>query len=83
MQAEKCERKIQSLIKERNKPVSLFIDEAHSLHHNILISLKHLIEVIEDPEGTLAIVAVGHQKLSNDLKKPSLEEIGLEQKSLN
>ena len=76
MHAEKRERKIQSLIKERNKPVALFIDEAHSLHHNTLIGLKHLIEVIEDAEGTLAIIAVGHPKLSNDLKKPSLEEIG-------
>ena len=75
-QAEKRERKIQSLIKERNKPIALFIDEAHSLHHNTLVGLKHLIEVIEDGNGTIAVIAVGHPKLSNDLKKPSLEEIG-------
>lgn len=75
-QAEKRERKIQSLIKEKNKPVALFIDEAHSLHHKTLVGLKHLIEVIEDGNGTIAIIAVGHPKLSNDLKKPSLEEIG-------
>jgi type II secretory pathway predicted ATPase ExeA len=75
-QSEKRERKIQSLIKEKNKPVALFIDEAHSLHHKTLIGLKHLIEVIEDVNGTLAIIAVGHPKLANDLRNPALEEIG-------
>ena len=31
-QAEKRERKFQVLIKELNKPIALFIDEAHDLH---------------------------------------------------
>ena len=67
---------MQSLIKERNKPIVLFIDEAHDLHPRTLISLKHLVETVEDVNGTLAIVAVGHPKLANDLKNPALEEIG-------
>jgi type II secretory pathway predicted ATPase ExeA len=76
LQAEKRERKLQSLIKERNKPVALFIDEAHDLHPRTLISLKHLVETVEDANGTLAIIAVGHPKLANDLRNPSLEEVG-------
>jgi type II secretory pathway predicted ATPase ExeA len=75
-QAEKRERKLQSLIKERGKPVALFIDEAHDLHPRTLISLKHLVETVEDVNATLAVIAVGHPKLANDLKNPALEEIG-------
>lgn len=75
-QAEKRERKLQSLIKERGKPVVLFIDEAHDLHPRTLISLKHLVETVEDVNATLAVIAVGHPKLANDLRNPALEEIG-------
>jgi type II secretory pathway predicted ATPase ExeA len=75
-QPEKRERKLQSLIKERNKPIALFIDEAHDLHSRTLISLKHLVETVEDANGTLAVIAVGHPKLANDLRNPALEEIG-------
>lgn len=75
-QPEKRERKLQSVIKERNKPIALFIDEAHDLHPRTLISLKHLVETIEDVNGTLTIIAVGHPKLANDLRNPALEEIG-------
>lgn len=75
-QAEKRERKLQALIKEINKPVVLFIDEAHDLHPRTLIGLKHLIEMIQDVNGTLTIVLVGHPKLTNDLRNPSLEEVG-------
>jgi len=75
-QAEKRERKLQSLIKEKNKPIALFIDEAHDLNSRTLISLKHLIETVEDVNGVLAIIVVGHPKLANDLRNPALEEIG-------
>jgi type II secretory pathway predicted ATPase ExeA len=75
-QPEKRERKLQSLIKELNKPIALFIDEAHDLHPRTLIGLKHLIETVQDVQGILAIVTVGHPKLANDLRNPTLEEIG-------
>ena len=75
-QAEKRERKLQALIKEINKPVALFIDEAHDLHSRTLVGLKHLIETVQDVQGTLAIFLVGHPKLANDLRNPALEEIG-------
>ena len=75
-QPEKRERILQQLFQKIKKPVVLFIDEAHDLHGRTLIGLKHLIETVEDGGGTLAIVVVGHPKLSNDLRKPSMEEIG-------
>lgn len=76
MQAEKRERKLQALIKEQKRSVALFIDEAHDLNHRTLISLKRLIEIVQDVRGTLAVVLVGHPKLANDLQHPILEEIG-------
>lgn len=75
-QAEKRERKLQSLIKELNKPIALFIDEAHDLHPRTLVSLKHLIETVQDVNGTLAVIVLGHPKLANDLRNPVLEEVG-------
>ena len=75
-QAEKRERKLQMLVKEINKPIALFIDEAHDLHPRTLVSLKHIIETVQDVNGTLSILVVGHPKLANDLRNPALEEIG-------
>jgi type II secretory pathway predicted ATPase ExeA len=75
-QAETRERKLQGLIKEINKPVVLFIDEAHDLHPRTLIGLKHLMETVQDAHGILSVLLVGHPKLANDLKNPALEEIG-------
>jgi len=75
-QAEKRERALQRLIKQRQKPVALFIDEAHDLHSKTLIGLKRLIEVIQDGDGTLSVVLAGHPKLKNDLRRPAMEEIG-------
>lgn len=75
-QSEKRERKLQELIKKRQKPVALFIDEAHDLHGNTLIGLKRLIEMVQDCGGTLSVVLAGHPKLKNDLRRSALEEIG-------
>ena len=36
------ERQLMDLIKRRKKPVVLFIDEAHDLHHKTLVGLKRL-----------------------------------------
>lgn len=75
-QPEKRERALQALINKINKPVAFFIDEAHELHWKTLQALKHTIEIVEDCKGTLAIIVIGHPKLENDLKKPSMEEVG-------
>jgi type II secretory pathway predicted ATPase ExeA len=76
MQAEKRERKLQSMVKEISKPIALFIDEAHDLHSRTLVGLKHLIETVQDTQGTIAIIVIGHPKLANDLRNPALEEVG-------
>tara|TARA_R110001599_G_scaffold64038_1_gene179843 strand:+ start:4762 stop:5733 length:972 start_codon:yes stop_codon:yes gene_type:complete len=73
---EKRERDLRDLIKDCKKPVVLFVDEAHDLHHKTLTGLKRLMEVIRDGDGRLSIVLAGHPKLRNDLKSPTMEEVG-------
>lgn len=75
-QGEKRERGLQELIRQSKKPVALFVDEAHDLHGHTLRGLKRLIEVVQDGGGTLSVILAGHPKLKNDLRKPTLEEIG-------
>ena len=58
------------------KPVALFIDEAHDLHSRTLNGLKRLMEVIARGGGSLSVVLIGHPKLRNDLRRPTMEEIG-------
>lgn len=41
-----------------------------------LIGLKRLMEVVADGGGMLSVVLVGHPKLRNDLRRPTMEEIG-------
>lgn len=75
-QPEKRERKFLELMKKHDKPVVLFIDEAHDLHGQTLISLKRLIELAYDSGKSLAVVVAGHPKLGNELMRPNMEEIG-------
>lgn len=75
-QPERRERALQALIKKRQKPVALFVDDAHDLHGKTLTALKRLIEVVQEGDGILSIILVGHPKLKNDLRRPSMEEIG-------
>lgn len=73
---EKRERDLRDLIKKRKKPVVLFVDEAHDLHYSTLKGLKRLIEMVEDSGGILSVLLAGHPKLKNDLRRPTMEEIG-------
>ena len=75
-QPEKRERKLVEVISKRRKPIALFVDEAHDLHHKTLVGLKRLIELVQNAGGTLSVVLIGHPKLRNDLRRPALEEIG-------
>lgn len=74
--SERRERELRDLIRKTKKPVALFVDEAHDLHNNTLIGLKRLMEVVSDAGGSLAIVLSGHPRLQNDLRRPTMEEIG-------
>ena len=75
-QPERRERALRDLIKKRQRPIALFIDDAHDLHSKTLIGLKRLIEVVRDSGGMLSVVLAGHPKLKNDLRRSSMEEIG-------
>ena len=75
-QPEKRERVLRDLIRKRQKPIALFIDDAHDLQAKTLVGLKRLIEVVRDGNGTLSVVLAGHPKLKNDLRRPKMEEIG-------
>ncbi len=75
-QGERRERELQQLVKKGRKPVALFVDEAHDLHGKTLTGLKRLMEVIADGGGMLSVVLAGHPKLRNDLRRPTMEEIG-------
>ena len=63
-------------VRRGRKPVVLIVDEAHDLHLKTLVGLKRLMEVVADDGGTLAIILAGHPKLRNDLRRPTMEEIG-------
>lgn len=75
-QGEKRERDLRELIKKGKKSVVLIVDEAHDLHASTLTGLKRLIEMVEDGNGTLSVLLAGHPKLRNDLRRPTMEEIG-------
>ena len=75
-QGERRERELRKLVQRAGKPVALFVDEAHDLHSRTLSGLKRLMEVISRGGGNLSVVLVGHPKLRNDLRRPTMEEIG-------
>jgi type II secretory pathway predicted ATPase ExeA len=75
-QSEHRERALRELVRKSKRPVVLFVDEAHDLHHKTLIGLKRLCEVVADGGGVLSIVLAGHPKLRNALLRPNMEEIG-------
>lgn len=76
-QSEKRERSLREIIRKRKKPVVLFIDEAHDLQNKTLVSLKRLMEMIrDDGGGLLSVVLAGHPRLKNELRRPTMEEIG-------
>ncbi len=73
---EKRERDLRELVRKNKRPVALFVDEAHDLNGHTLTGLKRLMELVEDGNGRLSIVLAGHPKLRNDLRRPTMEEIG-------
>jgi type II secretory pathway predicted ATPase ExeA len=75
-QPEQRERKLLALIQKCRKPVVLMVDDAHNLHPQTLVGLKSLIELVRHNQGKLSVLLAGHPKLKNDLRRPTLEEIG-------
>lgn len=75
-QGERCDCELMELVKKRKQPVAQFIDEAHDLNGHTLIGLKRLMDVVEHVGGQLSVILAGHPKLRNDLRWPTMEEIG-------
>ena len=74
-QGERRERELRELVRDK-RPVALFVNKAHDLNSHTLTGLKRLMEVVEDGEGRLSVILPGHPKLRNDLRRPTMEEIG-------
>jgi type II secretory pathway predicted ATPase ExeA len=72
---ERMIRELRNIIAEKNKPVALFIDEAHDLPRATLKELKLLVEAVQEDGGKMAVILAGHPRLRNELKNPSMEEI--------
>lgn len=73
---EERERVLTNLIRQERKPVVLFIDEAHDLPLQTLKDMKRLSEIATEGGVTLSILLAGHPKLTNDLKRANMQEIG-------
>ncbi len=77
-QSEKRERELTSLTKKKKKSVVFFIDEAHDIHGQTLISLKRVVEIV-----LRAVCKLSHPKLGNYLNTSSMEEVGARSKIFN
>lgn len=75
-QGERKERALIDLIRQERKPVVLFVDEAHDLPLQTLKDIKRVSEIASDGGATLSILLAGHPKLTNDLKRMNMQEIG-------
>lgn len=67
---------LEGLIRKQNKPIALFVDEAHELHPMILVDIKRLLEVVRNKGGVFSIVLIGLPKLVLPLRRPAVEAIG-------
>lgn len=56
------------------KPIALFIDDAHDLHGQTLHSLKQLIEKTRRRGGRLTLLLAGYPRLKNERRRPSREQ---------
>jgi type II secretory pathway predicted ATPase ExeA len=70
------ELRVVELIRQRARPAVLFVDDGHDLPGTTLASLKRLIETVREEGEVLSVVLAGHPRLKNELRRPTLEEIG-------
>ena len=72
----KSERALMQVMQRCQKPICLFIDDAHDVHGQTLRGLKQLIEKTGRRGSRLTLVLAGHPRLKNDLRRPAHEETG-------
>ena len=70
------ERQLRELVRKNQKPVALFIDDAHDLTRRALTELPHLMELIESDGGRLAVVLAGQPALRTELRHATRKENG-------
>jgi type II secretory pathway predicted ATPase ExeA len=75
-QPERRERALRDLIRKRQRPIALFIDDAHDLHSKTLIGLKRLIEVVRDSGGHTFGSTGRSSKAEERSASAVMEEIG-------
>ena len=76
LKPEKSERRLLDLIRQRERPIVLFVDDAHDLHAQTLRGLKQFMEKVAKRGNRLSVVLAGHPKLKNELvNRSTLEEI--------
>lgn len=68
--------KSKEVVVSRSLAIESDVDDAHGLHSTTLVSLKKLIELVRSNGERLSVILAGHPKLKNDLRRPTLEEIG-------
>lgn len=73
---ENREKQLCELIRKKNRPVALFVDEAHKLKINTLLCLKRLSELNRLWENKFSIVLCGLPKLATTLQDSKYEQIG-------
>src|SRR5216683_269053 len=73
---EKSERALMKVMQRYQKPICLFIDDAHDLHGQTLRALKQMIEKTGRRGSRLTLVLAGHPRLKHDLRRPAGEETG-------
>src|SRR6266849_9126390 len=71
---EKSERALLKVMQRCQKPICLFIDDAHDVHGQTRRSLKPLIDKTGRRGARLTLVLAGHPRLKNDLRRPAHEE---------
>ncbi len=68
--------KFADILKRKEKPIALFVDEAHKLSDSTLINLKVLMEIVKECGGILCPVLIGHPRLKIELERIKNQEIG-------
>jgi len=73
---EKRERELRERVRKNQKPVALFIDDAHDLNRRALSELGRLIGLVEGGGQRLSVVLAGQPTLRKELRHATRKEIG-------
>ena len=70
------ERELREWVRQHQKPVALFIDDAHELTRRALTELGRLMTLIGSDGGRLSVVLAGQPTLRKALRHATRQEIG-------